>query len=591
MVLIKEYITKTPDRRGIKYWVSFGYDHSLIEKIKKIPGSLRSWDSSTKMWGFNDKGWKLFCALSEVQFLDKDLETSDVGYFPRKISNEIDTSVKWSKFYRPVTSDYDYPLDLWEFQKRGISRVLREKNCGLFFSMGLGKTYTSICLGKELLDRKEVKQVLVVSFVGGVLKQWAELLDRMGYSYTIIKEEKLVDRPRVYSETETDFILTLYTSLLAKGPVGRARSKKFSQVFRDKQKKGEQLLIADELHKLGDVGSKTFGEFLLMSKSTKYRVPLTGTIIKSTPEKSLLPLRFIAPKVFSNKGTFEEAFMVKEEGRFGPNVIGYKNLVRLKQLIHSYGVVALKSENAANLPKVLPTKKLIVETSKDSKEVLRSLRGDETLQLIQRRVDVDYAKLQDLYIRVHQAMICPHVFSDKFLAKNMLEAVMSILESVEGKTIIFTTLIEAVEEIGNYLTYHNIKNVKCSGRYTDKVIEDRLSQFVRDSDCKVMVATVQRMGTGYDSLKVAQNCIIYDFNLVAGDLLQAKDRIDRSGQKNIVSFFELVQDNVFSEAQREKVRIQEEIIKQTNDKEVSARDSVDLTGLLRMLMESNLFKG
>lgn len=591
MAIVTEYLVKEPDKRGIRHWVSFKYNRQLVEKIKQIPSSLRSFDPATKQWGFNDRGFSLFCAISEVEFLGNLLSPNgdEIGYKPRKVSTKLE-NVDWEKFRRPPIGDQPelYP---WNFQKIGISQIIRNKNHGLFFDMGLGKTYTTICVAKELLDRKEVGQVLIISLIGGVIKQWAKLLDRMGYSYTLIKDEKLVDRPQVYANAKTDFVLTLFTSVLSKGKVNRAKKKKFSQVFRDKVKKFPQMIVADELHKLGDVSSKTFKEFHLMSKSAKYKVACTGTIIKSTPDKALLPLRFIAPKVFSNKGVFEEAFMVKEQGKYGEKVIGYKNLTRLKELIHSYGMVALKEDYLPDLPELLPVKRLIVETSKDSMAVLRSIRGDEKLKLIQRREDVKYADLKDLYIRVHQAMICPSVFSDKFLAKNMLEALISILESVNGKTIVFTTLVDAVKEISSYLTKKGFENVSCHGGIKESEIDKRIETFINDDNCKVMIATVQKMGTGFDNLKIAQNCVIYDFNMVAGDMKQAIDRLHRSGQKNKVSVFELVQDNVFSEYQREKLSIQENIINQTEDVKMKADDSVELTNLLKLALESNLFGG
>jgi superfamily II DNA/RNA helicase len=327
-----------------------------------------------------------------------------------------------------------------------------------------------------------------------------------------------------------------------------------------------------------------------MAKRAKYRIPLTGTIIKSTPDKALLPLRFISPKTFNNKGVFEEAFVVKEVGKFGPKVIGYKNLDRLKEIIHSYGCVELKEDHLKDLPKMLPPEIITVETSKDSMTVLRSIRSGETFKAIkQQKGLVPYADLQDLYIRIHQAMICPHLFSDKFMAKNMLEAVYSILEDVEGKTIIFTTLIDAVEEISNFLTSKGIKNVACSGRYREKIILSRAEEFVLNPDCNVMVATVQLMGTGFDNLKIAKNCIIYDFNLIAGDLTQAIGRIYRNGQKNQISVFELVQDNPLSQYQFEKIRLQQDIINQTENTKVKAKDSFDLTGLISLALESNLF--
>ena len=60
-------------------------------------------------------------------------------------------------------------------------------------------------------------------------------------------------------------------------------------------------------------------------------------------------------------------------------------------------MVALKEDYLPDLPELLPVKRLIVETSKDSMAVLRSIRGDEKLKLIQRREDVKYADLKDLY--------------------------------------------------------------------------------------------------------------------------------------------------------------------------------------------------
>lgn len=597
MAIITNYVIRNPDNRGIRHWVSFKYDKNLVEKIKTIPGALRSWDNQTKQWGFNDKGWALFCSIPEVQFLGNLLNQSgeeDLSYTPRKTSDKLE-KIDWDKFNRPATATLP-PLRLWDFQKVAISRAIREKNFGFLFEPGLGKTITSICAAKELLERGEVKQVLIISMIGGILKQWAESLDRMDCTYTIIDgDTKLVDRPQAYSEAKTEFVLTLFTSLLAKGPVGsrkRKAQKKFSQVFRSKEEKlGEQMIIVDELHKLGDVSSKTFKELMLMSKSTKYRSPLTGTIIKSTPEKALLPLRFIAPKVFSNKGTFEEAFCVKEETKFGNKIIGYKNLTRLKELIHSYGMVALKADYLTELPEVLPPKKIIIETSPDSLKVIRSLRDNETLNLIQKKQTVDYAQMQDLYIRIHQALICPHVYSDELKAKNLLVATESLVNTLPGKTIIFTTLIEAAEEISKYLKSLKIDNVVCSGRYKQSEIDERVKYFSESKTCNVLVATTLKMGTGYDTLKVAQNCIIYDFNMMAGDMVQAIDRLVRAGQKNKVSVFEFVQDNPISEMQYKKVKMQQNIITETEDVKLKIKNSVDLSEILALSLKSNLFKG
>lgn len=588
-MLVKEYIVKEPDKRGIRHWVSFGYNEGFIRKVKEIPVSYRQYDPNTKMWGFTDRGFQLFTSISGVEFLGEVLaKEEDISYIPRKIDTHLE-DVDWDKFDLPADPPkFPEAFKLWDFQKVAISQAIRNKYHGLFLDMGLGKTPTAICLGKELLDRKKVSQVVIVTLVGVTLGQWGEYLKRFGYSYTII-DGRMEERPRKFFEADTDFILTLYTSVLSKGKFGKSKKNRmFSKVFVDKAKKEPMMIVADELHKLGDVGSTTFKEFLKMSKSAKYRVPLTGTVIKSTPEKALLPLRFIDPEVFSNKGVFEEAFCIKESNGFGNQIIGYKNLDRLKELIHGYGTVALKKDYL-DLPGVNKPIEVVVETNKDSLEILESMRGDPVVSLVQNRQDVKYADLKDLFIRAHQALTSPSVFSDKFLGKNTLRAVENILEEVEGKTIIFTTLISSVHEISEYLSKCGIKNVFCCGGVKDGEIQERVQKFSNDPEYKVLVATVQKMGTGFDGLKVAQNVIFYDFNMVAGDLIQGIDRLNRAGQKNKISIFEIIQDNPISRYMREKVRLQENIINQTSDIKLKTRDSVELTGLLKLSLEAGLF--
>ena len=291
MAIVTEYITRPPDNRGIRHWVRFQYNKEFVDKVKSIPSIYRSFDPVNKLWGFNDRGWNLFCAISEVQFLGNLLAGGgDIGYKPRKTSNSLE-DIDWEKFRVPATK-FDPELYPFDFQKVSISRIIREKGCGLLYEVGLGKSYTALCTAKELLDRGEVDQVVIISLVGGIVRQWAKLLDRMNLSYTLISgDDKMVDRPEKFSKATTPFILTLYTTVLSSGPVGRAKNRKFSAVFDKKVESGKKLaLIADELHKLGDVESKTYKEFNKMAKRAKYRIPLTGTIIKSTPVASFIIL-------------------------------------------------------------------------------------------------------------------------------------------------------------------------------------------------------------------------------------------------------------------------------------------------------------
>ena len=572
-----------------RHWVRFKYNPILIQKIKNIPGGLRQYDPGTKTWGFTEKGFNLFCSISEVVF-PQGIQPS-IGFIPRKIDNSLEP-VDWEKFRRPALSCIEPELYPYPHQKLGISQIIRNKAQGLFFAAGTGKSYATVCTGKELLDRGEITQVLIISMVKGIIKQWAHLLDRMGYNYTIILEEKLEDRPRVYSGVNTDFVLTLFTSVNSSGPVGRSKDRPFWQVFRDKASKGGQMLVIDEIHKMSEVTSSLFKSLNKMAKDATYRVPLTGTPLKSTPEKALLPLRFIAPDVFSNKGEFISAFVEQEADAFGSKTaITYKNLTRLKELFQSYGTVVLKNEVAASLPKILPAKVLNIETSKDSLKVLRGIRRGEVLKLLQNRDDVKYAQLQDLFIRVHQSLVCPSVFSDNYKNTNSLETLRFLLEDVEGKTIIFTSLVGAVNEITSYLNRVGLKTVGCCGEISETLINKYIESFNKPDGAQVLVATHQKLGAGYDNLKSASNIIFYDFYLTGGDYEQCISRVERIGGQGSISVFEMVEDNPVSQYLYEKVKLQRTLITQNIDKHSAVEDSIDLAELLKLAAEQNLFGG
>ena len=149
MAIVTEYLVKEPDQRGIRHWVKFNYNQTLVDKVKKIPSSFRSFDPQLKMWGFNDRGWNLFCAISEVQFLGNLLESEEISYKPRKIDNTIDPKINWEK-YRVPAKGFLPELYPWDFQKVSISQIIRNKNHGLFYEPGMGKTYTAVCAAKEL---------------------------------------------------------------------------------------------------------------------------------------------------------------------------------------------------------------------------------------------------------------------------------------------------------------------------------------------------------------------------------------------------------------------------------------------------------
>lgn len=580
-----------------RYFVKMEYDKQFLERMKsQIRWPHRKWDDEKKMWSFSEYGLKCFRNLPGITFYEDALnEVIDMSEFQLPEPwHGIDETIDFSKFNRPETKTHP-PLKLWDFQKEGISRLIHSKAQGLFYEMGLGKTYTAICTAKELIDRGEVKQCLVISTVSVALDSWTQTLDRMGYSYELVMGS-IADRASTIAYSEADFLLTLKTSCQDKPTqlyktredylnpkLKKPNGKKTN--FVEECRKKKICLVVDELHKLSNVTSTTFKSIMKIAKSCEYRFALTGTVMKSSPEKTLLPLRFLYPKEFSNKAAFENAFTIKEQGRFGFSIVGYRNLDVLKSIIFKVGMPALKIDHLKELPGLMPPKKIVCETDDCSIKLIEEIRNSDEFKNA-----VGYTDKKDLYIRVHQALVCPSTFGPNFRAENRLQAVVDCLEALSGKTVIFTTLKKAILELHTYLTSAGIGCTCCSGDQSFEEIQKRTDKFVNDDACTVMIATIQKMGTGFDGLKIAQNAIIYDHNTNGADMRQAIARLWRAGQKNAVSVIHITQDNVVSEAQYERVMLQDRLmgeVEDTHKREIES--AVDFREILELLSGSKQF--
>lgn len=590
------------DVKGEERWyVQMSYDPEFINRLKaSIPFPKRGYDPDRKQWHFSKEGLDMFRAMPGIKFYEEALaevvDTSDL-MVPEPWRG-IDTSIDFQRFDRPATK-YADPLSLWNFQKEGVSRLVHTESNGLSFSMGLGKTYTTICAAKELMDRGIIKRCLVISIVSIALDSWVTTLDRMGYSYELLLGP-LKLRPSAFKTSDVEFILTLDTScddkkyplfttresLLDKKGVPSKKNKSFVDVCAEQE---DLMVVVDEIHKLSNTQSKTFKNMLKIRKKSRRAVLLTGTLMKSTPEKVLLPLRFAYPAIFSNKAEFENAFTIKDFDRFGPTIVGYRNLDILKEILHRVAMPALKKDHLKELPGQLPPVEITCETDKVSLELIDLMRN-EAATIAQPGRRSNLLELKDFYIRVHQALVCPSAFRKGIRAENRLQAVFDCLENMEGKTVIFTTLKRAIHELYEYLTSMGIKCTSCSGDQDYDEIQRRVDKFVEDDECTVCICTIQKMGTGFDRLKVAQNAIVYDLNTNGGDFKQAIDRLDRAGQTHKVSVVYILQDNAISEYQYEKLMMQVKMMDEIEDEHLPEMESaIDFRYILELLKDSNQF--
>jgi len=172
-------------------------------------------------------------------------------------------------------------------------------------------------------------------------------------------------------------------------------------------------------------------------------------------------------------------------------------------------------------------------------------------------------------MRLHQ-ITCGHFTADDKsihpIKNNRLTELLSILEEVEGKVIIWANYIYDIEKIVETLNekYGPRSTVSYYGDVDAETRQQNIKLFQDpDSEARYFVGNTQTGGYGI-TLTEANTVIYYSNNYDLEKRLQSEDRAHRIGQKNVVTYIDLIAEKTVDErivkALRNKINIANEIM-------------------------------
>lgn len=453
-----------------------------------------------------------------------------------------------------------FKANLYSHQLDGIEYGLNNNGWLLLDDCGLGKTLQMIYLAEVLKNIEHIDHCLIICGVNNLKYNWAnEITKYSNLSYRILGqkitksgkstigsvEERLNELKNPINEF---FVITNLETLQQK----KGSKKSFYNYFKS-SKNNFGMIVLDEAHKCKDPNSLA-GSTLLKLKSN-HNIALTGTIIMNNPEDAYVPLKWTG-NVNSTFGMFKRMYNVYG-GFGGVQVIGHKNLELLQQLISSCSLRRLKSDVLD-----LPDKNYIieyVEMSSPQKNLY-----EEVAQGIARELDLlPYKKqmtiMQELIanMRARQVTAWPGMLNSDNIESAKLVRLKELVDEIisQGdKVVIFCTFKSCVNEIASRLSVYN--PVTCTGDDTDIVIEENKRIFQTDNNCKVLIATWQKMGTGH-TLTAANYAIFLDTPYTDADFQQCADRIYRIGQNKKCFIITLVTKDTYDERVLDIVRNKE----------------------------------
>ena len=312
------------------------------------------------------------------------------------------------------------------------------------------------------------------------------------------------------------------------------------------------LFAIDESTTIKSPSAKRTKSIVRLSKYAEYRRILTGSPVTRSPLDLYTQCEFLDPELlgftsfYSFRARYAEMINRSAGGRTFKQVIGYKNLDELTESLHKFSSRILKKD-CLDLPdKIYITRK--IELTPEQKKTYDEIKKYAITDLYdeqEQRQQVSVTSVLTKMLRLHQ-ISCGYTTTDMGenieLKSNRLQELMSILEEVEGKAVIWANYRYDIKRI-----VEEIKKVygddSVGSYYGDTSDDNRMLYLKQFQDVKsplrFMVGNTQTGGYGIN-LTTASTVIYYSNNFDLEKRLQSEDRAHRIGQVNKVTYIDIV---------------------------------------------------
>lgn len=591
------------------YEIRFKYNPDILQLVKNVPG--RQYVPEQKYWtipvdriGFLIEQFKntpysdqLKIYSAEHIYENATLDATNTATIPDIDLSKIPLYVQEGKYLFQHQKD---------FMKFAIDRQKRGLYSGFLLAdeQGLGKTIEGMNLALYNKKYNKIKHCLIIACVNSAKYNWVDdiikhtngeyvpyiLGSRLKRDGTVRTDggsaEKLQDlmcghmygkkdQPLLpfflvinieafhYRKDRHYLIRERLTTLLNKGTIG--------------------MVILDEVHRNCSPASKQGKAILKLKKDCTAKVewlPMTGTPIVNKPTDVFTPLKLIDGHTYNSYYTWCENFCVY--GNFG-DIIGYKNIPQLKQMLQGNMLRRLKSE-VLDLPPKLHTIEYVENTAyqdKLYKKVLTDTINHKDDILSSKNPMVKMLKLRQ--VNGSPELIDPNLAIDKsYLVKNskmarLIDLVNTIVSNGE-KVVIFSNWVESLRTIYRFLAKDY--NICCyTGTMKQEDRERDKQTFMNDPSYPVMIGTVGALGVSH-TLTVANNVIFYDLPWNPATMEQAEDRCHRTGTVSTVNVYSIITKDTVDEKVYKLIQDKDGISKFIVDNQLSFKQHPELFDIL-----------
>jgi len=482
-----------------KLKIRMGYNPDKIDLIKQAPDGRR--------WNKRNREWELPGTADNIEFLMREFRID---------SPEL--AAKLAQLKSPLQSIPDVQMDWrckpFKHQIDGLRICLANDAKALFYEQGLGKSLVAIKEIEYRITAGHIKRTLIVA-PKTVLTAWQIEFRK----YSDIKPTVIGGAKRLQLLGQAVVALINYDLLLP---------------MKD-QLTGFDMIVFDESQMIKNHTAKRSRIAYTLAKQIKYRLLLTGT-----------PIGNSAADIFSQ-------FKVLDESIFGTNFYCFRNKyfrdmghgfpdwrvvpvllpeIKAKMALRS---LRLKKEDALDLPEKLYTIQT-VDASPEQRRVYRDIEKQLYTEIEGQEIAFHFLLTKNIKINQICSGFLKYENETIEIEHEKLKALKQIVDDYDGKIVIWTIFLHDIEKIME--TFAG-QIVKIDGSMIRNDQRAEAIDAFQTGDKKIIVLQEQAGSLGI-TLTAGHLCIFYSRSYSLLNRLQAEDRLHRIGQRNPVTYIDLI---------------------------------------------------
>jgi SNF2 family DNA or RNA helicase len=455
-----------------------------------------------------------------------------------------------------MSDKYKFKTKPFQHQADVLKNSWNRINYAFFMEMGTGKSKVCIDNAGILYEQRKIDTFIVIA-PKGVYRNWANLEIPTHLPDTI--EHKMVVWKASPNKRQKQNLLDLFEEfdglrifIMNVEALSTVKGVKYLEKL---LLHSRAMLAIDESTTIKSPKARRTKALIKLGKNAMYRRVLSGFPVTQSPMDLWAQCRFMDERLLGDCGKsfhqFQHRYAIMKKRSVGSHsfnmVVGYRNLEQLTQIINGFSSRVLKKD-CLDLPDKVYVQRNVSMTD-EQKRIYKDLKEYAMAHLD----DHEFMTANNVMTQLlrMQQVLSGHTKSDEGnvieVKDNRLNELMDCLEEVEGKTIIWSRFRYDVKRIEAALSqlhgHHSV--VSYFGDTTDEARSTAIEKF-QNGKAQYFVGNPQTGGMGI-TLTAAQNVIYFANSFDLAVRTQSEDRAHRIGQKNNVTYIDLICEGTIDE--------------------------------------------